>query len=183
MARSETFENAYHRNVLTVDASNHLAMRLLERHLIAHGRVGRARSHLLRTDGAAASDGQRRLRVHISSDRARLRQRDLRWQQGGERRSDGHNRMENDYRLALNRDRSFRPTQRLSAGRCRCGATIVAQIAEPSQWIGELSIAPSSQASRAKNAVAAGVLTRAGRGRRRTAVARPIKSLRCVGRR
>jgi len=153
MARSEAIENAY-RNVLTVDASNHLAMRLLERHFIAHGQWGEL-IHLYEQMGLTATDTP--FAVHISSDRARLRQRIL-WQQGGDAEAT-HNQMENDYRLALYRDRSFRPALRL----LHEGAVLrddQAQIAELSQWIGELSIAPSPGEQSQKRSAAV-FLTRA----------------------
>ncbi len=153
LERSEAIEHAY-RNVLTVDASNHLAMRLLERHFIARGQWGEL-IQLYEQMGLTATDTP--FAVHISSDRARLRQR-LLWQHGGDAEAT-HNQMENDFRLALYRDRSCRPALRL----IHEGAVQrddQAQIAELSQWIGELPINPGPGEQSQKRSAAV-FLTRA----------------------
>jgi len=153
IARSEAIETAY-RNVLTVDANNHLAMRSLERHFIARGQWGEL-IHLYEQMGLTATDTP--FAVHISSDRARLRQR-LLWQEGGDVTST-LNQMENDFRLALYRDRTCRPALRfLHEG--AVNRDDHAQLAELSQWVGELSISsgPGEQSQRRSAAV---FLTRA----------------------
>jgi tetratricopeptide (TPR) repeat protein len=151
--RSEAIETAY-RNVLTVDANNHLAMRALERHFISRGQWGEL-VHLYEQMGLTATDTP--FAVHISSDRARLRQR-LLWQDGGDEAAT-HNQMENDYRLALYRDRTCRPALRF----LHEGAVIrndQVQLAELSQRVGELSISsgPGEQSQKRSAAV---FLTRA----------------------
>ena len=151
--RSEAIVTAY-RNVLTVDANNHLAMRILERHFIARGQWGEL-IHLYEQMGLTATDTP--FAVHISSDRARLRQR-LLWQEGGDPAAT-HNQMENDFRLALYRDRTCRPALRF----LHEGAVLrddQVQLAELSQQVGELSIG-SGPAEQSLKLSAAIFLTRA----------------------
>ena len=151
--RSEAIVAAY-RNVLTVDANNHLAMRTLERHFIAREQWGEL-IHLYEQLGLTATDTP--FAVHISSDRARLRQR-LLWQEGGDPEAT-HNQMENDFRLALYRDQTCRPALRF----LHEGAVLrddQAQLAELSQRVGELSISsgPGEQTAKLGSAI---FLTRA----------------------
>ena len=104
--RSEAIMNAY-RSILNVDANNHSAMRALERHYIAHENWGDL-THLYEQMGLVASDTA--FSVHIHLDRARLRQK-LAWQDKVDPQS-VVNQIENDYRLALFRDRHCRPALR-----------------------------------------------------------------------
>ena len=151
--RSEVIENAY-RNVLTVDANNHLAMRALERHFLARGQFGEL-VHLYEQMGLTATDTA--FAVHISSDRARLRQR-LLWQQGGDAEAT-RNQMENDFRLALYRDHSCRPALRfLHEGATQRGD--FTQLAELSQWIGELPVGSGPEEASQRRSAAV-FLTRA----------------------
>lgn len=105
-AHREAIIEAY-RNILNVDANNHSAMRALERHYIAHEQWGEL-IHLYEQMGLTAVDTA--FAVHIHLDRARLRQR-LVWQGQGDA-SAVANELENDYRLALYRDRHSRPALR-----------------------------------------------------------------------
>ncbi len=146
--RSEAIVTAY-RNVLTVDANNHLAMRTLERHFIAREQWGEL-IHLYEQMGLTATDTP--FAVHISSDRARLRQR-LLWQEDGDLEAT-HNQMENDFRLALYRDQTCRPALRF----LHEGAVLrddQAQLAELSQRVGELSIGsgPGEQTAKLGSAI------------------------------
>jgi len=98
---------AAYRNVLTIDTNNHAAMRALERHFIASQQWGEL-VHLYEQMGLCATDTA--FGVHIHLDRARLRQR-LVWQGAGDA-STLTNELENDFRLALYRDRHSRPALR-----------------------------------------------------------------------
>jgi tetratricopeptide (TPR) repeat protein len=105
-AGSEAAINAY-RQVLNLDTNNHAAMRALERHFIASTQWGEL-VHLYEQMGLCATDTA--FGVHIHLDRARLRQR-LVWQDKGDE-SSLTNELENDFRLALYRDRHCRPALR-----------------------------------------------------------------------
>lgn len=104
--RREAIIDSY-RNILNIDANNHGAMRALERHHIAHEQWGDL-IHLYEQMGLTAMDTA--FAVHIHLDRARLRQR-LVWQGQGDA-SAVANELENDFRLALYRDRHSRPALR-----------------------------------------------------------------------
>ena len=104
--RHEAIMTSY-RNILNIDANNHGAMRALERHHIAHEQWGDL-IHLYEQMGLTAMDTA--FGVHIHLDRARLRQR-LVWQGQGDA-SAVANELENDFRLALYRDRHIRPALR-----------------------------------------------------------------------
>ena len=103
---SEGLINAY-RNVLTFDTNNHAAMRALERHFIASQQWGEL-VHLYEQMGLTATDTA--YGVHIHLDRARLRERLVR--QGHGDASTLANELENDFRLALYRDRHCLPALR-----------------------------------------------------------------------
>lgn len=104
--RREAIIDSY-RSILNIDANNHSAMRALERHHIAHEQWGDL-IHLYEQMGLTAVDTA--FAVHIHLDRARLRQR-LVWQGQGDA-SAVANELENDFRLALYRDRHSRPALR-----------------------------------------------------------------------
>lgn len=104
--RREAIIDSY-RSILNIDANNHGAMRALERHHIAHEQWGDL-IHLYEQMGLTAMDTA--FAVHIHLDRARLRQR-LVWQGQGDA-SAVANELENDFRLALYRDRHSRPALR-----------------------------------------------------------------------
>ncbi|MFO0573039.1 MAG: hypothetical protein U1A78_03495 [Polyangia bacterium] len=130
-ARSEAIIAAY-RGVLNLDANNHSAMRALERHYIAREQWGEL-IHLYEQMGLTATDTA--FAVHIHQDRARLRQR-LAWR-GQSDEATVANQMENDFRLALYRDRHSRPALRyLLAAALRRGE--LGPIAELSTSVGEL---------------------------------------------
>lgn len=97
--RSEQTLAAY-RNILNVDANHHGAMRALERHFIAAKEWGEL-IHLYEQMGLTATDTA--FAVHSHLDRARLRQK-LVWQSKLDNTTLA-NELENDYRLALYRDR------------------------------------------------------------------------------
>ena len=103
---SEGLINAY-RNVLTFDTNNHAAMRALERHFIASRQWGEL-VHLYEQMGLTATDTA--YGVHIHLDRALLRERLVR--QGRGDASTLANQLENDFRLALYRDRHCMPALR-----------------------------------------------------------------------
>ncbi len=103
---SEGLINAY-RNVLTFDTNNHAAMRALERHFIASQQWGEL-VHLYEQMGLTATDTA--YGVHIHLDRARLRERLVR--QGHGDASTLENELENDFRLAMYRDRHCLPALR-----------------------------------------------------------------------
>ena len=103
---SEGVITAY-RNVLTFDTNNHAAMRALERRFIAAQQWGEL-VHLYEQMGLTATDTA--YGVHICLDRARLRERLVR--QGNGDASTLANELENDYRLALYRDRHCLPALR-----------------------------------------------------------------------
>jgi tetratricopeptide (TPR) repeat protein len=131
-ARSEAIIAAY-RGVLNLDANNHSAMRALERHYIAREQWGEL-IHLYEQMGLTATDTT--FAVHIHQDRARLRQR-LAWRSQSDEATVA-NQMENDFRLALYRDRHSRPALRyLLAAALRRGE--LGPIAELSTNIGELA--------------------------------------------
>lgn len=130
-ARSEAIVAAY-RGVLNLDANNHSAMRALERHYIAGEQWGEL-IHLYEQMGLTATDTA--FAVHIHQDRARLRQR-LAWR-GQSDEATVANQIENDFRLAIYRDRHSRPALRyLLAAALRRGE--LGPIAELSASIGEL---------------------------------------------
>jgi tetratricopeptide (TPR) repeat protein len=106
VVRREAIIDSY-RSILNIDANNHSAMRALERHHIAHEQWGDL-IHLYEQMGLTAMDTA--FAVHIHLDRARLRQR-LVWQGQGDA-SAVTNELENDFRLALYRDRHSRPALR-----------------------------------------------------------------------
>lgn len=103
---SEGLINAY-RNVLTFDTNNHAAMRALERHFIASQQWGEL-VHLYEQMGLTATDTAYGVQIHL--DRARLRERLVR--QGHGDASTLENELENDFRLALYRDRHCLPALR-----------------------------------------------------------------------
>ncbi len=98
---------AAYRSVLTFDTNNHAAMRALERHFIASQQWGEL-VHLYEQMGLTATDTA--YGVHIHLDRARLRERLVR--QGHGDASTLANELENDFRLALYRDRHCLPALR-----------------------------------------------------------------------
>jgi len=120
-----------YRHVLTLDTNNHAAMRALERHYIASVQWGEL-VHLYEQMGLCATDTT--FAVHIHLDRARLRQR-LAWQEKGDD-STLTNELENDFRLALYRDRHCLPALRylLTAALRKAdygqAATLSTQVAE-----------------------------------------------------
>lgn len=108
---------AAYRELLRIDAGHHVAMRFLERHFLAKGDVPEL-IHLYEQQGLVATDPAYAVYVHL--DRARLRQR-LAWQRerdgyegldGAESLDELMNALENDFRLALYRDRHSRPALR-----------------------------------------------------------------------
>lgn len=132
---SEGVITAY-RNVLTFDTNNHAAMRALERHFIASQQWGEL-VHLYEQMGLTATDTA--YGVHICLDRARLRERLVR--QGKGDPSTLANELENDFRLALYRDRHCLPALRslLSAA---LGKNDSLQVVTLAKNVAELCAAP-----------------------------------------
>ncbi len=125
-----------YRHVLTLDTTNHAAMRALERHFIASVQWGEL-VHLYAQMGLCATDTA--FAVHIHLDRARLRQR-LVWQDNGDE-SSLTNELENDYRLALYRDRHCRPALRYLLN-CALRKGDLAQVAALSTSVAEICAMP-----------------------------------------
>lgn len=157
---------AAYRELLRIDAGHHVAMRFLERHFLARGDVPEL-IHLYEQQGLVATDPAYAVHVHL--DRARLRQR-LAWQreregyegiEGAESLDELMNALENDFRLALYRDRHSRPALRyvLSAA---LRTHDLAQVADLSTRLAEICDLSGSGRGEAGDGRAAAVfLTRA----------------------
>lgn len=132
---SEGVITAY-RNVLTFDTNNHAAMRALERRFIASQQWGEL-VQLYEQMGLTATDTA--YGVHICLDRARLRERLVR--QGNGDASTLANELENDFRLALYRDRHCLPALRsLLAAALSTGDSL--QVTTLCKNVAELCAAP-----------------------------------------
>lgn len=132
---SEGVITAY-RNVLTFDTNNHAAMRALERHFIASQQWGEL-VQLYEQMGLTATDTA--YGVHTCLDRARLRERLVR--QGKGDASTLANELENDFRLALYRDRHCLPALRSLLAAAQEGHDSL-QIAALSKNVAEIFTSP-----------------------------------------